>query len=130
MYKYFFKLKFHYNLFFLFILILYVKNQENIKEYSKIIEYNKVCIEYLNNSKGIELRWLDYYQGLIVHILSLDGKIIIKDKEQTNLLTKISHYNYDAYFIDYNDNYYLRLTIYSLNLFLLNFFFFQKNFFN
>ena len=91
-------LKFYYNLFFLFILILYVKNQEILNECSENVTNGEVCLEYLNNSTEIELNWRQDDYNLIIHILSIDCEIEVDDINKNNF-EKISYYNYDAYYL-------------------------------
>ena len=111
--KYSFKLNFLYNSFFLFLFILSVKNEEIINEYAIDVGPREVCIEYLNISKWIKLRWNYFNQNILIFILSL-GKIKIENIEKYNYLKKLSNYNYDAYYISDCKYYYLELKIHSL----------------
>ena len=68
------KLKFHYNLIFLFILILFVKDIEILNNY-KDISNEDVYKVYLNNSTKIGLWWKKDDYKLLIHILSIDCEI-------------------------------------------------------
>ena len=93
------KLKLNYNLILLFILILNVKDISN--EEIKYISHGEMYIEYLNNSKGVELEWNNDYYPLIINFLSIDCEInieIVLDSYEKNRYTKISNYNYEVYY--------------------------------
>ena len=97
------KLKFHYNLIFLFILILFVKDIEILNNY-KDISNEDVYKVYLNNSTKIGLRWEKADYKLLIHILSIDCKINLEVNKKIKF-ENISYYNNNVYYItkDYNE---------------------------
>ena len=97
------KLKFHYNLIFLFILILFVKDKEILNKY-KDISNEDVYKVYLNNSTKIGLKWKKDDYKLLIHILSIDCKINLEVNKKIKF-ENISYYNNNVYYItkDYNE---------------------------
>lgn len=85
------KLKLNYNLIFLFILILNVKDILN--EEIKYISHGEIYTEYLDNSKDVELIWNDVvYYPLIINFLSIDCEINIEkvyDPDERHNFSKI-----------------------------------------
>ena len=90
------KLKFHYNLIFLFLLILFVKDKD--------ITNFDVYKEYLNKSTEIRLNWTKNDYKLLINILCIDCEINL-DYINKNKFKNISYYNNSAYYIstDYNE---------------------------
>jgi len=104
------KSKFHYNLIFLFILILFVKDQEILNKY-KDISNEDVYKVYLNNSTKIGLWWKKDDYKLLIHILSIDCEINLEVNKTIKFKNISSYINY-AYYItkDYKENIYLTIN--------------------
>jgi hypothetical protein len=118
--KYSSKLKFLYNFFFLFILILNIKGEEVFITMRKpeittkyIDKSNKVRIDNEQNSQ-IFPKLKDRF---LINILSIDFEVNIT-KVDDKIIKKITHHNYNAIsiFFDKGENFFINFLI------LLNYF--------
>ena len=108
--KHLLKLKFFYNLIFLFILLLNVKGEVINYDSDKYIEIKKpgIISTYIDNSS---VRRTHVYQTsthkknnrFLINILSIDCKVDLTNV-QTNVIKNITHYNYNALSIFLNED--------------------------